>query len=99
MVRKMVAMETTETITHLTLARKIQDEVLPVARAALTTTREQYTAGRGDFLRLLESNRAWINAHVEHEEQIYHTVEHWSELERWVGIDLRELTEEKQHGR
>ncbi len=88
MVRKMVAMEYVELNMHLTLAKKIQTEVLPAAQAALNSTRDQYAAGRGDFLRLLEASRAWVDAHVEHENEVYHTYEHWSELERWVGTDL-----------
>jgi cobalt-zinc-cadmium efflux system outer membrane protein len=95
MVRKMVAMEYTEIQTHTTLAKKIEDEILPAAQAALNTTREQYSAGRGDFLRLLEANRSWIGARVEYEEQLYHTLEHWSELERWVGAALPRAPQEK----
>jgi outer membrane protein TolC len=97
MVRKMVAMEFIETQTHLTLARKIGDEILPAAQAALTSTREQYAAGRGDFLRLLEANRAWTGAHIEYEEQLYHTLEHRSELERWVGVDFSTVPKEAIH--
>jgi len=99
MVRKMVAMEQTEVVTHLTLARKIENEILPVAEAGLNSAREQYTSGRGDFMRFLEANRAWINAHVEQEEQIFHTVEHGSELERWVGTDLTAVPGEKNHAK
>ncbi len=97
MVHKMVASEYTEVVTHLTLARKYDAHILPAAKAALNTSREQYAAGRGDFLRLLEANRAWINVNEEHESQIYHTAEHWTELERWVGTSIEAAAEEKRN--
>jgi cobalt-zinc-cadmium efflux system outer membrane protein len=97
MIRKMVAMERNEIVTHAGLVKKIEDGVLPAAKGALNITRQQYAAGRGDFLRLLEANRAWIQAHVEYQEQLFHVYEHWSELERWVGTDLPVDTQEKSH--
>jgi outer membrane protein TolC len=93
MVLKMVHMEVTETITHLTLARNYQRDILPTAQSNLRVAREQYASGRGDFLRVLEAVRAWIEAHNEFQEELYHYAEHWSLLERWVGIDLMKVKE------
>lgn len=88
MVRKMVHMEFTETNTYLRLTRSYVQGLLPAARGTLDVTREHYVSGRGDFIRFLEAFRAWITANIEYENQLFHYGEHWSELERWVGIDL-----------
>lgn len=92
-VRKMIHMEFTETNTHLRLTRSYVQGLLPAARGTLDVTREHYVSGRGDFIRFLEAFRAWITANVEYENQLYHYGEHWSELERWVGIDLAHAKE------
>lgn len=93
MARKMVHMAFTETNTHLQLTRSYVQGLLPSARGTLDVTREHYVSGRGDFIRFLEAFRAWITANVEYENQLYHYGEHWSELERWVGIDLAHAKE------
>lgn len=93
MVLKMVHMEFTEATTHLTLARNYERDILPTAQSNLRVAREQYASGRGDFLRVLEAIRAWIEANNEYQEQVYHYGEHWSLLERWVGIDLMKVKE------
>lgn len=93
MVRKMVHMTFTETNTHLRLTRSYVQGLLPSARGTLDVTREHYVSGRGDFIRFLEAFRAWITANIEYENQLYHYGEHWSELERWVGIDLAQAKE------
>jgi len=93
MVMKMVHMEFTETTTHLTLARNYERDILPTAQSNLRVAREQYASGRGDFLRILEAFRAWIEANNEYQEELYHYGEHWSLLERWVGIDLMKVKE------
>ena len=66
---------------------------MPAALANLRVTRQSYAAGQGDFLRLLEAFRTWIERHNEYQEQVYHTGEHWSELERWVGVDPSQAKE------
>jgi outer membrane protein TolC len=88
MVNKMVHMEYTETITHLTLAQNYEKDILPTAQSNLKIARDQYASGRGDFLRVLEAHRAWIETQNEYQQEVYHTGEHFSLLERWVGIDL-----------
>ena len=88
MVMKMVAMEFTETTTHLTLTRNYERDILPTAESNLRVAREQYASGRGDFLRVLEAFRTWIETSNEYQQQLYHYAEHWSLLERWVGVDL-----------
>lgn len=93
MVRKMVHMAFTETNTHLRLTQSYVQGLLPSARGTLDVTRQHYVSGRGDFIRFLEAFRAWITANVEYENQLYHYGEHWSELERWVGIDLAQAKE------
>jgi outer membrane protein TolC len=93
MVMKMVHMELTETNTHLTLARNYQKDILPTAQSNLKIVRQQYASGRGDFLRVLEAFRAWIETNNEYQEQLYHYSEHWSLLQKWVGIDLSNIKE------
>jgi len=90
MTRRMVFMEQTETITHLTLARNDKAGLLPAALANLKTAREHYASGRLDILHLLEALRNWIQATTEYHSEVYHYGEHWSELERWVGVSLEE---------
>ena len=87
-VRKMVHHEFTETNTSLTLARNYRDNILPLTLSNLKIVRQQYENGEGDFLRLLEAFRAWIQTHNEYQENLYAYGEHWSALERWVGVDL-----------
>jgi outer membrane protein TolC len=93
MVMRMVHMEQTETITHLTLTRNYQKDILPTAQSNLKIVRQQYASGRGDFLRVLEAFRAWIEANSEFQAELYHYSEHWALLERWVGVDLLKIKE------
>ena len=93
MVTKSIHMEFIETNTHLQLTRNYQDGILPAAQSSTRISRQLYASGRGDFVRLLESLRTWIEANVAYQEQLYHYAEHWSELERWVGIDLAQAKE------
>ncbi len=93
MVLKMVHMEYTEATTHLVLTRNYERDILPTAQSNLRVARDQYASGRGDFLRILEAFRAWLEANNEYQEQLYHYGEHWSLLERWVGIDLNKVKE------
>ncbi len=93
LVLRMVATEFTETQTHLELARSDRDRVVPSALSALRTASQQYASGTTDFLRLLEAFRAWIDAHNSYQNEVYHYGEHWSELERWVGVDLAQAQE------
>jgi outer membrane protein TolC len=88
MVMKMVHMEYTETTTHLVLSRNYEKDILPIAQSNLKIARDQYASGRGEFLRILEAFRAWLDANNEYQEQLYHYGEHWSLLEQWVGVDL-----------
>jgi outer membrane protein, heavy metal efflux system len=90
MALKSVAMEFVETNTHLQLARNYLNEIIPSAQSNLKIAQQQYAGGQTDFLHLLEAFRAWIDAHAGYETQLYHSGEHWSELERWVGVDLTE---------
>jgi outer membrane protein, heavy metal efflux system len=90
----MVATEFTETQTHRAVAQHYLDEILPSAQSSLKITQEQYASGRADFLHLLEAFRAWIEAHDDYETQLYHFGEHWSELERWTGVELDQAKEE-----
>jgi outer membrane protein TolC len=93
---KMTAMEFTETQTHLTLARNYQTAVLPAAESAFKLSRRQYESGGGNFLRLLESLRTYIDAQTEYHNQLYHYGEHWALLEQWVGAPLASSTGESQ---
>jgi len=83
-----VHVEYTETNMHLQLARNYLSEILPAALSNVKIAREQYASGDGDFVRLLEAFRTWIDVHNAYQEQLYQYGEHWSELERWVGVDL-----------
>jgi outer membrane protein TolC len=93
MVLKQVYTEDTETITHLTLARNYERDLLPTALSNLRLAQDQYASGRGDFLRILEALRAWIEVHNEYQNELYHYGEHWSLLERWVGVDISKAKE------
>lgn len=93
MVLKMVHMEVVETSTHLMLSRNYEKNILPTAQSNLKIAREQYASNRGDFLRILEAFRSWLDANSEYQNELYHYGEHWSLLERWVGIDLLKAKE------
>src|SRR5258708_7908423 len=69
-VLKMIHIEMTETQTHLGLARSYEVGILPSAMSSLRVAREQYVGGHGDFLRLLEAFRAWIDAHNQYQDQV-----------------------------
>jgi outer membrane protein, heavy metal efflux system len=87
-VLKMIHIEMTEAQTYLGLARSYEVGILPSAMSSLRVAREQYASGHGDFLRLLEAFRAWIEAHNQYQDKVYHYAEHWSELGRWLGVDV-----------
>jgi cobalt-zinc-cadmium efflux system outer membrane protein len=91
--------EFVQTNTHLRLTQNYLGSILPSALSSLKITREQYANGKADFLRLLETFRTWISTHNEYQEELYQYGEHWSLLERWVGIDLTQTKEalEQQH--
>lgn len=97
MIRRMIQMERTETMTHMTLATNIEKKVLPAAVAAKNTARDRYVSGRGDVMRFMEATRLWLRANESYEDQLYHFAEHWAELEQWVGIDLTSLPSEESH--
>ncbi len=92
-VLKMIHIEMTETQTHLQLARSYEVGILPSAMSSLRVAREQYASGHGDFMRLLEAFRAWVEAHNQYQDEVYHYAEHWSELGRWIGVDVEHAKE------
>ena len=85
-VLKNIHAEYTETNTYLSQTRNYEASILPSALSALKTTRQQYASGQGDFLRLLEAFRTWIQTHNEYQNKLYQYGLHWSELERWQGL-------------
>ncbi len=93
MVKKSVHTEFVQVQTHWMLTRNYQAGILPSALANLHVARDQYAGGQGDFLRLLEAFRTWINTHNAYQEHLYAYGEHWSALGRWVGIDLTQAKE------
>ncbi len=92
-VLKMVNMEYIELGTHLQLSRNYLADILPSALSNVKTARQQYASGQADFVRLLEAFRTWIDVHNGYQEQLYHYAEHWSELERWTGVELARAKE------
>jgi cobalt-zinc-cadmium efflux system outer membrane protein len=88
MVRRMVHMEFTEVHTHLIQAERYRDGIIPASESTLRVVRQQYASGQTDFLRFLEAFRAWLNAELDYENEIYHYAEHKAQLERWVGVAL-----------
>ena len=92
-VRKMVHTEYTETNTYLTQAKNYVAGILPEAQSALKITRQQYVSGQIDFLRFLEAFRTWIQTNNEYQEKLYRYGEHWSELQRWVGVPVDKAKE------
>jgi outer membrane protein, heavy metal efflux system len=87
-VMRVVNMEFVETNTHLHLSRNYVDAILPSALSNVKIARQQYASGQADFVRLLEAFRTWIDVHNAYQEQLYHYGEHWSYLERWIGVEL-----------
>ncbi len=92
-VTKMVHTEYTETNTYLTQARNYQLGILPEAQSALKITRQQYASGQSDFVRFLEAFRTWIQTNNEYQDKLYQYGDHWSELERWVGVPIDKAKE------
>jgi cobalt-zinc-cadmium efflux system outer membrane protein len=92
-VQKMVHQEYTETNTYLTQAKNYQAGILPEAQSALKITRQQYASGQLDFLRFLEAFRTWIQTNNEYQDKLYRYGDHWSELERWVGVPIDKAKE------
>jgi outer membrane protein TolC len=96
-VLKMVHSEFTQTNTYLTEARNYQASILPGALSTLKITQRQYASGQGDFLRLLEAFRTWIQTNNEYQDKLYQYGLHWGELERWLGVPpdkVREMLEQ-----
>ena len=98
-VLKNVHSEFTETNTYLTEARTYETGILPAALSNLKINQRLYASGQGDFLRLLEAFRTWIQTHNEYQDKLYQYGLHWSELERWLGVPpdqaLQALDEKK----
>ncbi len=92
-VQKMVNTEFTETNTYLTQVKNYVAGILPEAQSALKITRHQYASGQIDFVRFLEAFRTWIQTNNEYQDKLYRYGEHWSELERWVGVPLDKAKE------
>lgn len=92
-VSRNVHAEYTQVVTHLTMTRNYEKDILPTAQSNLKIARDQYASGRGDFLRVLEAFRTWIDTHNEYQEQLYQYGEHLSLLERSVGIELSKTME------
>jgi len=92
-VTKMVHTEYAETTTSLTQAKNYELGILPAAQSALKITRQQYASGQTDFVRFLEAFRTWIQTNDEYQEKLYRYGEHWSELERWVGVPIEKTKE------
>jgi len=93
-----VEREFIETTARLQVARNYAGEIVPSALANVDIPRRQYAAGQGDFVRLIEAYRSWLSAHNEYQEALYAYAQHWSELERWIGVDLsraKELSERR----
>jgi cobalt-zinc-cadmium efflux system outer membrane protein len=88
MVRRMVALEQTEVETRIAKAKLYKEGIVPSAEHALSAIRQQYASGRADYLRFLEAFRSWLRARSDYADEVYHIAEHWTELERWVGISL-----------
>jgi cobalt-zinc-cadmium efflux system outer membrane protein len=86
MVLKNVHAEYTETNTYLTQARNYESSILPAAQSTLKIAQRQYASGQGDFLRLIESFRTWIQTNNEYQDKLYQYGLHWGELERWLGV-------------
>jgi outer membrane protein TolC len=97
-VQKMVHQEYTETTTYLTQAKNYRAGILPEAQSALKITRQQYASGQQDFLRFLEAFRTWIQTNNEYQEKLYAYGNHWSELERWVGVPVDKAKEALEQG-
>ncbi len=87
-VKKMAAMEFTEVHTHLALARRLRDEIVPASKSAFRLSRRRFESGGEDFVRFLETFRALLDAQREYDDEIYHYGEHWGRLEQWVGAAL-----------
>ena len=106
-VLKNVHAEFTETNTYLAEARTYESSILPAAQSTLKIAQRQYASGQGDFLRLLEAFRTWIQSNNEYQDKLYQYGLHWSELERWLGVppdkakealeQQKEMPEEMNH--
>ena len=98
-VRKMVHTEYAEVGTYLAQSRNYSDGILPAAQSNLKIARQQYASGQADFLRFLEAFRTWITTQNEYQDKLYQYGDHWSELERWVGVPLDKTKEALAHSR
>lgn len=87
-VRRMVAMEFTEVHTHFEEARRYEADILPAAEGAFRLSLRRYESGRGDFTRMMEARRAWLEAERNYADQLAHFSEHWGLLESVVGASL-----------
>lgn len=96
-VMKQVHSEYVQTETHLAMARRVEAGVLPSALSNLRVARQQYASGRGDFLRLLEALRTWLDAHNQYQDELYQYGEHWTELGRWTGVDVDQIKQALSH--
>ena len=92
-VQKNVFSEYTQTKTLAQEAENFESGILPAAQSAMSLTRQQYASGHTDFLKFLEAFRAWIQTNTEYQMKLYEYGDHWSQLERWVGMPLDEASQ------
>ncbi|MBA4020668.1 MAG: hypothetical protein C0483_26205 [Pirellula sp.] len=62
-----------------------ETRTLPAADQNVTSARNDYTANRGDFLRLITAQRQLLMLQEKHQEAVAGYLSRWAELERVVG--------------
>ena len=80
--------ELSEVNTHYKLAKLYEESILPLAHQTLQVTQQAYTAGKTDFLKLLEAHRALLENETIYYEELWHYAEHWTLLELYAGGKL-----------
>jgi outer membrane protein TolC len=62
--------------------------VIPQAELALSSDQAGYEGGKTDFLNLLDSERVYLNAKLNHVQFLTETLKAYADLERATGMDL-----------
>jgi outer membrane protein TolC len=80
--------EHTEVRLHRTLALSYEQEIVPLAEAALKIAQKNYETGREEYSKLAAAVSNLLEVQMIYYEELYHYGEHWAILERIVGVEL-----------
>lgn len=75
--------------TAIKITELYETAVIPQAKLALASDRAAYEAGKSDFLNLVDSERVYLNAKLNHIQFYTEALKSYADLVRATGLDLK----------